>query len=129
MILLYYVLFMSILMLLAIPMWKMDTKVGMQNPYWKYCIPIYNIILLCKQAGISPLVLIATLLLSIGMSLMGYSSGVFRFCLTYIFFGYLSYKLAKTFRRNAMIWSIVGGLCFPLALVRFAFGRERKSTR
>lgn len=123
MILFYYLLFMSLLMVLAIPMWKMGKRTGAGIPYWKYCIPLYNLVLLCRQAGISVVSLVVALALSIGMTLIGLHSGAVRFLITFLFFGYLSYGLAKKFGTNVYVWSCIGGVLFPLALLRFAFGK------
>ncbi len=123
MVLLYYLVFMSALSILAIPMWKMGKKTGEAIPYWKYCIPLYNLVLLCRQAKISVLVLIAALASSVILALMGIDSAIIRFVITFLFFGYLSYGLAKKFDLNVLLWSCVGGLFFPLALWRFAFGK------
>lgn len=123
MLLTYYLIFITVIMVLAIPMWKISQKIGVKIPYWKYCIPIYNLVLLCRQANISILSLIFALASSIIMTIIGYDSMIVRFIITFLFFGYLSYHLAKTLGVNVLVWSCVGGLLFPIALCKFAFGK------
>lgn len=114
-----YLAFMIIIMLIAIPMWKLGKKFG-SYPYWKFCIPIYNLALLCDFVQLSRKYLLF-ILLSAVVPFLGLPPQISNLVLTFFFFGYLSYKLAKKMGKQEVLWFVIGGILFFIPLLVFAF--------
>ncbi len=83
-----------------IGMWKMFTKAGEKG--WKSIIPIYNLVILFKISGISPLFVCGYL-----FSFIPYIGVFIALCITI----YQSYNLAKSFGKDAGF--TVGLVIFP----------------
>ena len=100
-------------------MWKIGKKFGIDE-YWKFCIPIYNLALLCDCARIPRKVLLL-ILLPVIIEYMGVPPKIANAVISFIFFGYLSSGLAKRLGKNEKIWFLTGGILFFVPLLVFAF--------
>ncbi|MGC9311109.1 MAG: hypothetical protein ACP5IA_00340 [Sediminispirochaetaceae bacterium] len=116
-----YLIFMIADMVLAIPMWKIGRKCGQGLPYWRYCIPIYNLVLLCRCAGIPVYILFAAMGLSVLVPIIGLPSAEITWLISFLFFGYLSSALAGRLGKHRRLWFIAGGLLFFIPLFVFGF--------
>lgn len=118
-----YLGFMITITLIAIPMWKIGNKCG-YGEYWKFCIPIYNLALLCECAKISKKILLL-IFLPVLLKYFGVPFNVANIVITFFFFGYLSSGLAKRFGKKEVVWFFTGGICFFVPLIFFAFDSSR----
>ncbi len=114
-----YLTFMIIIMLIAIPMWKLGKKFG-GYAYWKFCIPIYNLALLCDFARITRKYLLLILISGI-VPFLKIPPRIINLVLSFFFFGYLSYKLAESLGKNKQLWFGIGGILFFVPLLVFGF--------
>lgn len=117
----YYLLFMVADMVLAIPMWKIGKKWGQVLPYWRYCIPIYNLVVLCRLARIPVYTLFTAMAVSVILPLVGLPGREITWLASFLFFGYLSSGLAFFLEKNRLIWFFLGGLLFFIPLFVFGF--------
>ncbi len=117
----YYFIFMGIDMLLAIPMWKTSSVCGYTTPYWTFCIPIYNLLILCDIAKISRLTLFGALTLAVILPFTPLASTFCSWLISYLFFAYLSGTLAIRFSANKYLWGLLGGFLFIAPVIYFGF--------
>jgi len=119
-----YLVFMVFDMVLAVPMWKIGKKWGGDIPYWRYCIPIYNLVLLCRFAGIPVTSLFGAMLLSVLVPILkvptSWISGI-TWLISFLFFGYLSSALAVRLGKGRRTWFFMGGILFFIPLFVFGF--------
>lgn len=116
-----YLLFMMADMVLAIPMWKIGKKWGRTLPYWRYCIPIYNLVLLCRMARIPVYTLFTAMAASVVIPLIGMPGREITWLVSFLFFGYLSSGLAFFLGKNRLTWFFLGGVLFFIPLFVFGF--------
>lgn len=107
----YLVIVLAIGILQIVGMWKLYTKAGEKG--WKSIIPIYNLVILFKIAGLSPwliLVYLAAIIPFIG------------FVAVVVLQAYLAYNLAKSFGKDGG-WAV--GLFFLpfIFYLMLAFGK------
>lgn len=114
-----YLAFMVAIMLIAVPMWKLGKKFGSYQ-YWKFCIPIYNLALLCDFAQLSRKYLFI-ILISVIVPFLKIPPRISNLILSFLFFGYLSYRLAKRLGKSKELWFCIGGILFFVPLLVFAF--------
>jgi len=117
----YYLIFMIADMVLAIPMWKIGQKWNQGFPYWRYCIPIYNLVLLCRCAGIPAYVLFISMGVSVLAPVLRLPSSEITWMISFLFFGYLSSALAVKLGKQKIPWFITGGILFFIPLFVFGF--------
>jgi len=116
-----YLLFMIAGMVLAIPMWRIVKKWGERIPYWRYCIPIYNLVLLCRFARIPAYLLFAAMAVSVMVPFVGLPVREITWLVSFLFFGYLSSGLAYFLGKNRRLWFFLGGVFFFIPLFVFGF--------
>ncbi len=101
----------AIAIIQIVAMWKMYKKAGQAG--WKSIIPIYNVVILFKIAGLSPWLILVYLLMFI--PIIGWIAGI-------VLTAVLSYKLALSFGKD-IGWAV--GLYFlaPIFYMIIAFGK------
>ncbi len=111
MLIVYSIIVIAIAVLQIVAMWKIFTKAGEEG--WKAIIPIYNIIILFKISGISPLfvlVYLAAIIPFVGwIAVLGMTI-------------YLNYNLSKAFGKDV---GFTVGLCLvaPIFYLILGFGK------
>lgn len=115
-----YLLFMLSLMVLALPMRKICTSLGLDEPCWKFCIPLYNLRLLHRASELSAWVLYAALFAALLLPFTPLSGTLVQSILPFTYFALLSASLARAFKANTLLWALAGGLLFFIPLFTFS---------
>lgn len=107
-------------MVLAIPMRRICEACGVHAPYWKCCVPIYNLVLLGRAVELPQWILLLSLGSAMLLPFTPLANSFASTAITFLYFGTLSAAMAERYQKNRVLWGIVGGILFFIPLIFFS---------